>query len=132
MEKTGINKVVYTYGWYLRKFIMDSKEKGAVPIIVSHTPRNKWKDGKIESNKDSFGLWAREAAEQTGAYFIDLNTITGEKLQSLGEGNTDSYFKNDHTHSSKAGARLNAKGIAEGLRNNGCELKDYLLPLSSD
>ena len=28
MEKTGKNQVVYTYGWYLRKFILDCKEKG--------------------------------------------------------------------------------------------------------
>lgn len=128
MEATGKNQVVYTYGWYLRKFIMDAKEKGAIPIIVSHTPRNKWADGKIESNKGSFGLWARQAAKQGKAYFVDLNTISGKKLQVLGEGNTSVYFKKDHTHSSKAGARLNAAGIAEGIMNTDCALKDYLKP----
>ncbi len=132
MEATGKNKVVYTYGWYLRKFIMDAKEKGAIPVIISHTPRNKWKDGKIESNLSSFGLWARQAARQGGAWFVDLNTISGQKLQALGEGNTAPYFKKDHTHASKAGARLNAAGIAEGLRSNGCPLKEYLLPAVYD
>lgn len=130
MEKTRKNKVVYTYGWYLRKFIMDTKEKGAIPVVVSHTPRNKWKDGVIESNRDDFGLWAREAARQGGAYFIDLNSITGKKLQALGKEGAAVYFKRDHTHSSKAGARLNATGIAEGLRNSGCKLSDCLKPLA--
>lgn len=126
MEATGKYKVIYTYGWYLRKFIMDAREKGAIPIIVSHTPRNKWKDGAIESNKDSFGLWAREAAGQTGADFIDLNAISGSKLQDIGEDCSGHYFKGDHTHSSLAGARLNAAGIAEGLTHCGSGLKEYL------
>lgn len=129
MEATGKNKVVYTYGWYLRKFIMDAKEKGAVPVVLSHTPRNKWTDGRIESNASSFGLWAHQAAMQAGAYYIDLNAISGRKLQALGEGNTSEYFKNDHTHSSKAGARLNAASIAEGLRGLDMPLKNYLLPV---
>ncbi len=30
-------KSFYTFGWYLRKFIMDVQEKGAIPIVLSHT-----------------------------------------------------------------------------------------------
>ncbi len=130
MEKTGKNQVVYTYGWYLRKFILDAKEKGAIPIVLSHTPRNKWHDGKIESNANDFGLWARQAARQAGAYFIDLNSISGKKLQALGENNTSSFFKNDHTHTSQKGARLNAGSIVEGIRGLDCGLKTYLKPMN--
>ena len=129
MEKTGINQVVYTYGWYIRKFIMDAKEKGAIPIVLSHTPRNKWNKGKIESNAASYGLWAKQAAEQAGAYYIDLNSISGQKLQALTETGTPSFFKKDHTHTSKKGARLNAASIAEGLRGTDCKLKDFLIPV---
>lgn len=129
MEKTGINQVVYTYGWYIRKFIMDAKEKGAIPIVLSHTPRNKWNKGKIESNASSYGLWAKQAAEQAGAYYVDLNSISGKKLQALTESGTPEYFKKDHTHTSKKGARLNAASIAEGIRATECPLKDYLLPV---
>ncbi len=129
MEKTGHNRVVYTYGWYLRKFIMDAREKGAIPIVLSHTPRNRWHEGKIESNSTDFGLWAREAAKQTDAFFIDLNLISGKKLQALGEGNTSWLFKNDHTHSSKKGALMNATSIAEGVRGLNCGLEKYLKPM---
>ncbi len=126
MAATGRNQVIYTYGWYLRKFIMDSREKGAVPIILSHTPRNKWHGDSIESNASTFGLWAREAAERGGACFIDLNSISGKKFQKLGKERCTPYFKNDHTHSSLAGARLNAESIADGLRESTCPLKEYL------
>lgn len=130
MEATGKYKVVYTFGWYLRKFIMDVKEKGAYPIVLSHTPRNKWDNGQIERNAKSFGLWTRQAAEEAGAWFIDLNKITGDKLQDMGfnEGLrvVGEYFKRDHTHTSLKGAQLNAQSIVEGLRQTDCPLKDFL------
>ena len=120
MEKTGKNQVVYTYGWYLRKFILDCKEKGAIPVVVSHTPRNKFDNGLIESNKDSFGKWAKDVAEQMGVAFIDLNAISGSKLQKMvdekGLKEVTSHYCKDHTHFSKKGARMNAQGVAESLR----------------
>jgi lysophospholipase L1-like esterase len=126
MEKDGKFQVVYTYGWYIRKFVLDCLEKGATPIILSHTPRNKWTNGKIESNANSYGKWAKDIAIRTGVDFIDLNRISGEKLQELGEGNTAPYFKKDHTHASKLGARMNAQSIADGLRATNNPLKAYL------
>ena len=126
MEKTGKYQVVYTFGWYLRKFLMDAQEKGAIPIVLSHTPRNKWEDGKIERNTDSFGKWTREAAEATGAYFIDLNKISADKLEKKGIEKTAAYYNHDHTHTSLKGAHMNAESIAEGLKMVNCPLKDYL------
>lgn len=130
MEATGKYKIVYTFGWYLRKFIMDVKEKGAYPIVLSHTPRNKWDNGQIERNAKSFGLWTRQAAEEAGAWFIDLNKITGDKLQDMGfnEGLrvVGEYFMRDHTHTSLKGAQLNAQSIVEGLMQTDCPLKDFL------
>lgn len=126
MEKTGKYQVVYTFGWYLRKFIMDIQEKGATPIVLSHTPRNKWKDGKIERNTASFGKWTREAAEATGAYFIDLNNISADKLEKAGIKKAADFYNQDHTHTSLKGAQMNAKSIAEGLKKSDCPLKEYL------
>ena len=130
MEKTGQYQVIYTFGWYLRKFIMDVKEKGATPIVLSHTPRNKWDDGKIERNTESFGRWTREAAEAAGAYFIDLNRISADKLQDMGYNQglrlVGEYFNNDHTHTSLKGARMNAQSIVDGLKALDCPLKDYV------
>lgn len=130
MEPTGKYQVIYTFGWYLRKFIRDVKEKGATPIVLSHTPRNIWDDGKIQRNTDSFGLWTRQAAEQAGAYFIDLNKLSADKLQDMGYNQglkvVAEYFNHDHTHTSLKGAHMNARSIAEGLRATDCELKNYL------
>ena len=86
MEASGKYQVIYTFGWYLRKFIMDVKEKGATPIVLSYTPRNIWDNGEIQRNTGSFGKWTREAAEQTGTCFIDLNNLSADKLQKNGLG----------------------------------------------
>ncbi len=130
METTNKNQVIYTFGWYLRKFIMDAKEKGAIPIVLSHTPRNKFDGGLIERNTDTFGKWTREAAERAGAYYIDINQISGDKIQKMAneEGllKVAEYYNHDHTHTSKTGARMNAQSIAEGLQAVDCPLKDYL------
>lgn len=130
MEATGRYHVVYTFGWYLRKFIRDAQEKGAIPIVLSHTPRNIWDNGQIQRNTSSFGLWTSQAAQQTGACFIDLNRLTADKLQRLGyEDGLDEvmpYFSGDHTHTSLRGARLNAESIAEGLRQADSPLARFL------
>ena len=126
MEKTGKYQVVYTFGWYLRKFIRDAQEKGAIPIVLSHTPRNKWKDGQIERNSKSYGKWTREAAEATGACFIDLNKVSADKLQKMGPKKSAVFYNTDHTHTSLKGARMNAQSIAEGLKVTDCPLKKYL------
>ena len=43
---TKKQEVVYTYGWYMRKYVNEAKAKGAIPIICSPVPRNNFKDGK--------------------------------------------------------------------------------------
>ena len=127
MEKDGRYQLIYTYGWYLRKYITDAIEKGATPIVLSHVPRNQWdSDGKIKRNKESYGLWAKEAAEQAGAYFIDLNEATASKLEKMDREQVNSYFKNDHTHTSLKGATLNAESIVEALRASSIPLKELL------
>lgn len=126
MEETGNNKVIYTFGWYLRKFIGDIREKGGIPILLTHTPRNIWKDGKIEQDTDMTAQWTREVAAQTQCELIDVNTLTGNILQKKGEKNTRDFFKKDHTHNSLKGALLNVKTIAKALKSQKSPLAKYL------
>ena len=130
MENTGKYKVVYTFGWYLRKFVRDVIEKGATPILLSHTPLNKWDNGHIERNTATYGGWTCEVAEQMGVCFIDLNKISGDRLESIGldEGlrKVNDLYQNDHTHTSKAGAIFNAESVVRGLRESDSQLKNYL------
>ena len=119
-------QVIYTYGWYLRKFIDDVREKGGTPILLSPTPRNIWENGKIERRDDFYGPWLREVAKQTGVDFVDMHNITADYYDTLGPDATNAYYKNDHTHSSRLGAERNAKSFAEGLKKQNHPLAKYL------
>ena len=119
-------QVIYSYGWYLRKFIGDVREKGGIPILCSITPRNEWPDGKMERRNSSYGIWCEEVVRQTGAAYVDMHNITADFFDAIGPEATKAYYKNDHTHTSRMGAERNAKSFAEGLRKLGHPLADYL------
>lgn len=109
-------EVVHTYGWYLRKFIREAKEKGVTPIVCSMIPRNQWTDGKVRLADKDFGKWAKEIAESEGVAFVDLNSITAEKYNAMGPVEVAKLFHKDHTHTNMEGAKINASSVAEGLR----------------
>ena len=109
-------EVVHTYGWYLRKFIREAKEKGATPIVCSMIPRNQWTDGKVRLADKDFGKWAKEIAESEGVAFVDLNSITAEKYNAMGPDEVAKLFHKDHTHTNEEGAKINASSVVEGLR----------------
>lgn len=121
-----VNETVYTYGYYMRKYADEAKDKGAVPIIVSPVPRNKFDEkGKIE--KDQYGIWAQQVAKQTGAYFNDLNEMVIEKYRKMGPEKVKAFFPKDHTHTNEAGAVLNAELVVKGIKQlKNCELKNYI------
>ncbi|KRT14680.1 hypothetical protein ASU31_17370 [Pedobacter ginsenosidimutans] len=121
-------EVVYTYGWYLRKFISDIKAKGATPIVCSPIPRNPVKDNAIVLANDSYAGWAEEVAKAEKVDFIPLNQIIKDKYAALSATEVKAFFtEKDHTHTNEAGAKLNAVAVVEGLKklkNN--KLNSYL------
>jgi lysophospholipase L1-like esterase len=116
MESDGRYEVIYSFGWYLKKFIQDVREKGATPILVSLTPRNEWPGGHVERRNDTYGKWYRDVVRETGVAFLDLHNITADALDRMGQEQAAAMYNRDHTHTSLAGARLNARSVAEGLR----------------
>lgn len=113
---THKQEVVHTYGWYMRKYVADTQAKGAVPIVCSPIPRKIWKDGKVERNAANYGGWAREGAAQAKVAFIDLNEMIAHRYDTLGEAQVEPLFADPHTHTSRAGAELNAEAVVSGLK----------------
>ena len=128
---TKKQEVVHSYGWYIRKFITDATAKGATAIVLSPIPRNSFRDGKINRASQDHGLWAAEAAKEEGAWFVDLNKEIADRYDAEGEAKVSAaYFTSaDHTHTSEAGARLNAQCVVQALKKTEkCPLNKYLLP----
>ncbi len=115
-------ETIHSYGWYLRQYVADAKAKGATVIICSPPPRDQWIEGHVIRGLDGYAGWAADAARVSGARFIDLNTMTANKYDALGQQAAHTYFF-DFQHSRKAGAQLNAESVVTGLR----ELKDCAL-----
>jgi sialate O-acetylesterase len=123
----GQAETVHSYGWYLRKYIGETKAKGATAIVVSPIPRNIWKDGKVGRAGESYGGWARDVAGQAGAAFIDFNGLLADRYEAIGREKTAGLFAgSDHTHTGPAGAAFHADEMAKALR--GTDLSGYLLP----
>jgi lysophospholipase L1-like esterase len=126
-EMTGRHEVVHTFGWYMRKFIADTRAKGATPIVLSLTVRNIWKDGKVERGSGRFSPWAGEIARAEKAAFVDVTNIIADEYERLGQEKVQAFFPKDHTHTSGEAADLNAALIVSGLKDlPNCPVAGYL------
>jgi rhamnogalacturonan acetylesterase len=124
---TKKQEVVYTYGWYMRKYVRETKAKGAIAIVCSPIPRNDWKDGKVIRSSDSYGKWAEQVAQEEGAYFIDLNNLVALKYEELGAEKVKPFFPADHTHTNLDGAKINAEIVINAIKEiKPGKLKKYL------
>jgi len=113
-QRTQKQDTVYSYGNYLRKYIHEIRAKGANPILMSLTPRNAYDDrGKIVRKPQT--EWAAYVAATEDVPFIDLNEISGKKLDSFSRWKVDYHFLGDKIHTSKFGAELNAESAAMGI-----------------
>jgi|SRR5581483_3410359 len=113
---TKQQETVHTYGWYLRKYVSDTKAKGAMPLICSLVPRKIWKDGKIVRNSSDYAGWAADVARAEDAPFLDLNNIIADRYEQLGPDKVNPLFGDEHTHTTLAGAELNAEAVIVALK----------------
>ncbi|MCR5197372.1 MAG: rhamnogalacturonan acetylesterase [Prevotella sp.] len=114
-QRTQRQDTVYSYGHYLRLYINDVRARGANPILMSLTPRDAYdeKTGLIVRKPQT--EWAAYVAAVEGVPFVDLNELSGQKLDSYSPWKEKYHFMGDHIHTSKFGAEMNARSAAEGL-----------------
>ena len=131
-QRTQKQDTVYSYGTYLRKYIKEIRAKGANPILMSLTPRNAYDDnGKIVRKPQT--EWARAIAAEADVPFVDLNEISGKKLDSFSHWKVDYHFLGDKIHTSKFGAELNAESAAMGIfESNNPQLKTLKKMMAMD
>ncbi len=116
-ERRQVNDTVYSYGTYLRKYVAEIRAAGANPILMSLTPRDAYgQDGKIVRKPHT--QWAAYIAAVEGVPFVDLNEISGAKLDSYSRWKEQYHFFGDHIHTSLFGAEMNARSAAEGIWNS--------------
>lgn len=108
------------YKEYLRLFVNQTREKGAIPILLTPVNRNyPWKDGKLTNVHGEYPNAVKEVAKELNVKLIDLNQLSIAEFSRKGQAEvTSSYFMNfekglyqaypegqkDNTHFQKAGA----------------------------
>ncbi|WP_370476344.1 rhamnogalacturonan acetylesterase [Tamlana flava] len=118
VNRDSVTEIVHTYGWYMKKMIRETKEKGAIPVVLSLTPRNEWPNGKVEQRFDTYVKWAKEAANAENAIYIDLSDTVAQRYQDLGKEKVKGFFPKDHTHTGLEGATFTASIVAKLIRKN--------------
>jgi rhamnogalacturonan acetylesterase len=123
-------ETVHTYGWYLRKYIAETRAKGATPILLTVTIRNIWigDPGATPHIERDMGFrdYEYQIAAAQHVPIADMANLAAEKFEALGPDKTALLFPIDHTHTSAEGAALNAQFVATALRIIHSPLAAYL------
>lgn len=120
------------YKEFLRLFVTQSKEKGAIPIILTPVARNyPWKDEKLQNVHGEYDQAPKDIATELNAMLIDLNQKSMAFFSKTGKPFvTEHYFMNlpaniydaypngqkDNTHFQPKGATEVARLVFEGLQ----------------
>ena len=123
----GHTETVHTYGWYLRRYIADTRAKGATPILLTPTIRNIWNDGHIERDM-GFRNYENQISAAQHVPVADMATLEANRLETLGPEKTALLFPKDHTHTSAEGAERNAADVVAALQAIKSPIAAYLKP----
>ncbi len=121
------------YREFLRLYVSQSYEKGAIPILVTPVARNyPWKDGVLGNTHGTYPDAMKEVAAGTGAGLIDLNALSMDYFSRRGRDYvTMTYFMNfppglyeaypdgsrDNTHFQPAGATVVAQLLFNAMKD---------------
>jgi len=125
----GKKETVHSFGWYMRKYGNDVRERGPTMIFCSMVPHKDWDTSGhiVRKEREKWVQWTANAAVATHAAYIDLNEIVALEFEKLGPEKVAPLFGDARTHSTPAGALLNAQMVVAGIRSlKKPDLKKYL------
>ena len=126
----------------LTRFIKESRNKKAIPVLITPVTRRKFdNEGKIQETHAEYSKLVREVAKEQNTPLIDLDTKSRELLQQFGEEQSKLLFlqlepgehpnypdgKNDNTHFSELGARKIAQIVLTEIKNLKLDLADRIV-----
>lgn len=120
------------YKEFLRLFVTQTKEKGALPVIITPVNRNyPWMDGELVNCHGEYPNAAKEVAHELNVPLIDLTQLSQDHFTEKGEAYvTKHYFmnlpagkyeaypegRNDNTHFQPEGATEVARLVFEAMQ----------------
>lgn len=132
VDKTERYVDIEGYQEFLRLYVSQTREKGAIPILLTPVARNyPWKDGHLQNVHGDYPAAVRAVADELAVAFIDLNQLSMDFFSAKGQEYVSSrYFMNleanrypaypegqkDNTHFQPAGARAVAGLVFEAMK----------------
>ncbi len=111
----GTVEHVHTFGWYMANFVTTAEAKGASVILVSPIPhKQRWADARDFANVAD---WDQQVATAHNALFFDLTLIVTQAYKKLGAATVETFFADKGTHTTDAGAQVNAQSVIAGLKS---------------
>ena len=120
------------YKEFLRLYVSQTRDKGAIPIILTPVARNyPWKDGKLSNVHGDYDQAAKDVAKELNVLLIDLNQLSMDHFSAKGEEYvTNNYFMNlpagkyeaypdgqkDNTHFQPEGAKAVAQLVFDAMK----------------
>lgn len=120
-----------TFKMNLTRFIRETREKKATPILMTPVSRRKFdKEGNAVETHKEYSALTKEVAKEQNVLFIDLDELSRALYQQFGEEKSKLLFlqlepgehpnypdgKVDNTHFNELGARLIAQLILKELQ----------------
>jgi len=120
------------YKEFLRLYVNQSRQKGAIPILITPVARNyPWEDGKLKNTHGDYPEAMRSVAKELNVCLIDLGELSMAFFSKNGqEYSTYNYFMNidsgrfeaypagskDNTHFQPAGAKAMANLVFQEMK----------------
>lgn len=112
----GSEEEVHTFGFYMRQYASEAKEKGATVVILSPVPHKAWDGKRLKDDFGDYRKWGKDAAQKTGVLFVDLTDIVTDAYNKEGPEKVEAFFADPRTHTSREGAEFNARCVIAGLK----------------
>ena len=116
----------------LSKFIRESREHGACPIICTSIVRRHFDgNGNLLDTHGDYLIAARETAAKESVDFVDMEKLTRDLISRLGAEESKSLFnfthkKQDSTHVNYKGALIVAELFAKDVKQQSIPLARFL------
>lgn len=115
------------YKWLLAAYAVEVKRRGGIPVIVSPMTKINIRTGELNvAGMGDYPKAAGEAAKLAECAFIDLNAMSVELAQALGQTLAPKAYV-DGLHSNTYGGYLFSRAIVEGIRGAKLDLARHLV-----
>lgn len=130
----------------LERFVNETKDRHAIPVLFTPVSRRKFRDGKAVETHEVYSKLVRDVAKELNVSFIDLDEKSRALYQQFGEEKSKLLFlqlqpgehpnypdgRNDNTHFNELGARLIAQIVLKELRVLHKELESHLVKRNNE